>query len=114
MELIRLAVLPLNDAKQLQDQLHKDGINVVLNHNKQTCTRGCTITVEILGHEKDIPTIASIYQSSFQKLAEGHEVNWDVANAVFDPSQATALCPACGTEFSTSLTECPDCGLNLG
>ena len=114
MEPIRIAVLPLQDAKSLQDDLSKRNIEIVLNHNDQTCTRGCSVTVEVLGHEKDIPIIAQTYQDNFQKLTEGHEVNWEAANAVFDPTQEKAICPACAYEFSTTESECPDCGLVLG
>jgi hypothetical protein len=114
MDTVRLAVLPLQDAKNLQEDLRKKGIELILNHSSQTCTRGCAVTVEVLGHQKDIEIIAQTYQENFKKLTEGHSVNWDVANAVFDPAKQSALCPACGTEFSTSLTECPECGLVLG
>jgi uncharacterized OB-fold protein len=34
-----------------------------------------------------------------------------MADEGFDPEKATAKCPACGTEFSTTSAECPDCGL---
>lgn len=114
MQAHRLAVLPLQEAKDLQDDLKHKGVEIILNHNDQTCTRGCTVTVEVLGYEKDIPEIAKTYQERFQKLTEGHEVNWEVANSVFDSSKESATCPACGHQFSTSNTECPDCGLVLG
>lgn len=114
MEPIRLAVLPLNDAKSLQDDLKADGVELVLNHNEQTCTRGCTVTVEVLGYEKDLEAISKKYHENYQKLAEGHSVNWEVANSVFDPNASEATCPACGHNFSTSMTECPDCGLVVG
>ena len=58
MEPIRLAVMPLTDAKIFQDDLQKEGIDIVLNHNAQTCTRGCTVTVEVLGHVKDLEKIS--------------------------------------------------------
>jgi len=114
MEPLRIAVLPLQDAKDLQNDLAKQNIEIVLNHNDQTCNRGCSITVEVLGFEKDMPIIAKTYQENFQKLTEGHEVNWEVASAVFDTSKDLATCPACGHEFATTNTECPDCGLCLG
>lgn len=114
MEAVRIAVMPINEAKSFQDDLLKDGVELVLNHNEQTCTRGCTVTVEVLGYEKDIPKIIEKYESNYKKLLDGLDVNWEVANSVFDPSKATATCPACGTEFATTYTECPECGLFLG
>lgn len=111
MEPIRLAVMPLTDAKTFQDDLLKDGIEIVLNHNEQTCTRGCSVTVEVLGYEKDLESISKKYQDNYQQLTDGHDVNWEVANSVFDSNAAEATCPACGFLFSTAKSECPDCGL---
>jgi len=114
MELIRLVVLPLVDAKKFQDDLHKKGVKLVLNHNDQTCTRGCAVTVEVMGYEKDLEIVSQTYQENYKKLTEGHDVNWEAANSVFDSSKDMATCPACSFEFSTSHSECPDCGLVLG
>ncbi len=44
------------------------------------------------------PTI----DESFAKSLEGHDVDLELLNSVFDPSQEKAVCPACGFEFSTS------------
>ena len=114
MDQIRIAVLPLQDAKNFQKDLNNKGIEISLNHDDQTCTRGCAITVEIMGYEKDLPVIAQMYQENFQKMTEGHDVNWEAVNSVFDTSKEIATCPACSFEFSTNKTECPDCGLVLG
>jgi rubrerythrin len=35
------------------------------------------------------------------------------AAAVVDHNAASILCPACGHEFPTGPSECPDCGLGL-
>jgi hypothetical protein len=114
MQMVKMAVMPLQEAKSFQDQLKSKGIEIKLDHNEQTCTRGCTVTVEVHGQEKDLPVIAQVYQENYAKLLEGHEVNFEVMNSVYDPNQEQATCPACGTDFSTKLTECPECGLVLG
>jgi len=111
MELIRLAVMPLNEAKALQDQLKKSNIDIVLNHNDESCTRGCTITVEVNGKEEDAQKIAQIYHENFKKLVEGHDVNWEAIDSVFDPRAELVTCPACTFEFAPTSGECPDCGL---
>jgi hypothetical protein len=111
MEPIRLAVMPLVDAKTFQDDLSKDGVEIILNHNEQTCTRGCAVTVEVLGYEKDLELISNKYKENYEQMTQGHDVNWEIANAVFDPNSAEATCPACGFNFSTDKSECPDCGL---
>ncbi len=104
----------LNDAKDLKKECEEKGVELVLNHDDQTCTRGCAVTVEIHAHEKDLPIIQQVYSAKYEKLLDGHDVDFEVINSVFDSSQAEATCPACGTKFSTSLSECPDCGLVLG
>lgn len=114
MELIRMGVMALNEAKQFQKECSEKGIELVLNHDDQTCTRGCAITVEIHGQEKDLPVIQKIFSERYAKLLEGHDINIDQMNAVYDPNLENATCPACGTQFSTSSTECPECGLCLG
>jgi hypothetical protein len=114
MKPIRFGIFQLNDAKSLQQDLAKKNIEIFLNHNDKTCTRGCSITVEVLGYEKDLPEIAKVFQDNYKKLVEGLEVDWEVANSVFDPAKSTATCPACAAQFSTKETECPDCGLFIG
>lgn len=114
MKMIKIAILPLQEAKTLQDQLQQRHIELKLDHNDATCTRGCSVTVEVLGYEKDLPEIAKVYNENYMKLLEGHDVNIEALNSVFDPSKSKATCPACATEFSTKLTECPECGLVLG
>jgi hypothetical protein len=110
-DLVLLVVLPLEEAKNLKSQLIASGVVVELNHNEQTCNRGCSVTVELWGHLKDLDTIRSVYHDNFQKLVEAHSVDWNVIHSTFDENQAEALCPACSTQFSTQLDECPDCGL---
>lgn len=111
MELIRFAIMPLAEAKTLQDQLQKEGVEIVLNHNDQTCTRGCTVTVEVTGRQEDVPLVSKIYHENFKKLTEGLEVNWEALDSVFDPNADKVTCPACTFEFVPTSSECPDCGL---
>ena len=112
-ELIKIAVMGLNEAKSFQGTLKKSGIETELNHNDRTCTRGCSVTVELMARESDVSRIQAIYQQSFNKLVEGLEFDPNVVNSVFDNSKEEAICPACGFQFSTAKSECPDCGLVL-
>jgi hypothetical protein len=114
MELVKLAVMGLNDAKDLKRDCEAQGVELVLNHNDQTCNRGCSVTVEVLAQETDLPIVQKIYSENYQQLLKGHDVNFDIINSVYDTSQDSAVCPACGFKFSTSSSECPDCGLMLG
>ncbi len=114
MELMRIAVMGLQEAKDLKKDCEALGADIVLNHNDQTCNRGCAVTVEVHAYEKDLPIIQKVYSDKYQKLLDGHNVDLDVINSVFDTNQDSATCPACGFKFSTTNTECPDCGLVLG
>ena len=114
MKHVKLAVMPLTDAKNLQSQMAAQGVELKLNHNEATCRRGCAVTVELLALEKDVAAVQKAYQENFKKLLEGHEVDWELLNQAFDPSAENAVCPACGHQFQTTLAACPDCGLCLG
>ena len=106
--------MSLNEAKNIQEGLKSKGVEIQLNHNEKTCTRGCSVTVEVHAKEADLPVIKSYLAENFAKSLEGHDVDLEALNAVYDPSQEKAICPACGHEFSTKSPACPDCGLNLG
>lgn len=114
MEYLKIAILPLAEAKHIESQLREKGVEARLDHNEATCRRGCTVTVELWAKEADLPAVKQVFDEGFAKLLEGHEVDLALLNQVFDPSKESAQCPACGFEFSTSELSCPDCGLNLG
>ncbi|MCT4641737.1 MAG: zinc ribbon domain-containing protein [Bacteriovoracaceae bacterium] len=113
MELKTITVMPLEDAKKFQEQMAKNNVELVLDHNEQSCTRGCAVTVEVLAYEKDFEMIAKIYQDNYKKLTEGLQVDWEQALSVFDPSASTVTCPACGHVFKPDGPDCPDCGLTF-
>ncbi len=52
MDHLKIAIMSLNEAKNLQDALKSRGVEIVLNHNEATCARGCAVTVEVLAKEK--------------------------------------------------------------
>lgn len=112
-ELVKIAIMNLDEAKSLQKKCEPKNVELVLNHNETTCTRGCSVTVEVHAKEADIPVIQEIYSSMYEKLLEGHDVDLKVMHEVFDPAASSAICPACGFEFDTKNHECPDCGLVL-
>ncbi len=112
-EKVLLGVMELVDAKRLKERLAEMGVEIELGHNKQTCTRGCKVTVEVWGYPKDLPKIQGVLDEERSKLLEDIDFDPKQGEQVFDPSKETAVCPACGTEFSTELKECPECGLSF-
>lgn len=112
--LIPIAIMPLAEAKLLKDQLHKQNIPLELNHEKSTCTRGCSITVEIYAHQENLPQIRKTLEENFKNMIG--DAHYDLANFnhVFDPQSEKVTCPACSHQFSPTSSECPDCGLSFG
>lgn len=106
-----LGVMDLQEAKTHQIRLKEKGISIVLKTHGETCTTGCKVTVEVWGSNGDVPVLQSYFSGEFMKNVKGHEPNFEHLSAVFDPSASEVICQACGTKFSPSLSECPDCGL---
>ena len=110
-ELLRLGTMKLDEAKSLQRVLAQEGVELVLDHNDHTCTRGCSVTVELLVAPEGLPIVQRVMKAQFEGLSEGNDVRWELLQEVFDPNQEVATCPACGTKFSTVSKTCPGCGL---
>ncbi len=111
MSSVLLGVMEIGQAKDVQAKLKKQGIETVLNTNDETCTRGCSVTVELWGEEKDLDSLREFFSSEYMKNLEGHDVNPELLNQVFDSSAQEVICQACGFKFSPEKSECPDCGL---
>ena len=109
-----LGQLAARDAEILQSRLSKHGIDVVAIFSHSTCKTGCTPSKEIWAHPEDVQAIQSIMME--ERLAALKDLGADLSllNEVFDPAKESATCPACGTGFHTSLTDCPECGLVIG
>jgi len=111
LERVFIGIMDLVSAKRLRDKLAERGIEIELGHNKQTCTSGCRVTVEVWAKSHDIPKVQEVLAEERMKLLEGLDFNPDQVSQVFDPKKETAVCPACGARFSTENKECPECGL---
>ena len=108
-----IGIIELTEAKRLAEKLLIKGIELDVKHNAQTCVKGCAVKVEVWANNEDIETIArTIQEENLRTLEnEGLEIDGSLLDQVFDDESHTAICPACGTSFSTDLKECPDCGL---
>jgi hypothetical protein len=106
-----LGVIPANEADILQSKLSRAGVEIVTIFNHSSCKTGCSPSKEIWAHPLDVKFIQEhIQELHFKSLVEmGADIGQ--INQVFDTSKETALCPACGFEFSTTLTVCPECEL---
>lgn len=101
---------PIRDAKRLQERLAEIGVAVRLASDPENCgscnPQGAKVAMFVA--QTDLEKVKAWAQ------AQGPAVQDPSAEVVFDPEQAEATCPACGTRFSTQLAECPDCGLGFG
>ena len=112
-EKIMIGVYEINEAQRLAEILFQKGIEIESKHNKQTCSGGCRVTVEVWAKHKDIKEIIKLFKEEREKLLDGLNYDIELDSEVFDPNKENAKCPACGTSFSTKEDKCPDCGLGF-
>src|SRR4051794_38708381 len=113
---ILLGVIDLVEAKRIRDQLEEQGVELTIKNNPETCgSGGCKPRVEVYATEIDMPKVREYFQRERIQSLESLDVDPSFVLAleseVFDPEKESARCPACGTDFSTKLVECPECGL---
>jgi tRNA(Ile2) C34 agmatinyltransferase TiaS len=110
---VLLGAIEINEAKRLKEKLSTKNINIDLVHNETTCKKGCVARVEAWAETNDIEAIQKMIheENMHMIMSEGTDVDPEQIHQVFDDEAETAICPACGTSFSTKLKECPDCGL---
>lgn len=106
-----ITVIGLQEARNHVIKLKERGIALVLKTNPQTCTRGCKVTVEVWGSLNDKEALEQYFTSDLLRSLDAEKINFEALNAVYDPSAAEVICQACGFKFSSTLSECPDCGL---
>ncbi len=106
-----LGTMPANEADILRSKLARVGVDIVTIFNHSSCKTGCSPSKEIWANPMDLQFIQEHLQELHIKSLVEMGADLNLVNQVFDTSKATALCPACGTEFSTSVTVCPECEL---
>ena len=109
-----LGVMGLQDADRLGYMMKDKGITIEKLFNKATCSSGsCGASVEVWYYEKDKEIVFKTLNDHRELQLSHLGVDATQNDPVFDPSKETAQCPACGHEFSTKHSACPDCGLNF-
>lgn len=112
---IQLGTMEIKEAQALRDRLKKEGVEVILKGNDNTCRSGnCKVTVDLWAQEQDLGLIREFMSKEFFGHLKGHNINLEALNQVFDPNASEVTCQACGFKFSSDKTECPDCGLVYG
>jgi hypothetical protein len=111
----------MQEAKRLQAACQARGIEVRLMTEPDQCG-SCSPKILVTVREADLGSFqaflleerAQSFGISAEELARAVSNGGLRSDAVFDPEKEEATCPACGTLFSTRLSECPDCGLGFG
>lgn len=108
---VLLGKAEIKSAELMRAKLQKQGIAVALVHNEVSCGKGCAVQVEVWAHPDDLPAISQIMQAERNQTFAEMGYDASLAEHVFDREAASAVCPACGTNFATTHSECPECGL---
>ena len=114
-DLVAIRRGPLAEMRHLSDLLNSENIGTLLAGDDKTCGQGCCPSVyNLLVKREDGMDALHIVEEEHKRvtgLAHHETANGD---AVFNPHENEAQCPACGHSFPTTQTECPDCGLSFG
>jgi hypothetical protein len=114
-EYVLLGTIDYTEAKRLKSALEERGVILKLVSNPQTCgTGGCAPKLEVFVKESDTPRVKEFMIEEHNRSLGDLTHEAGLMDEVFDSEKESARCPACGTEFSTRLNECPDCGLCFG
>src|SRR4051812_47655579 len=114
LQLVLVGVADPVEARRLRGHLEDLGIEVFLRTDPAECnTKNCSPKIELHVMSRDLEKVKAFLQTEHSKSIDGLEINPQWLQEVFDTSKDTAICPACGTSFSTTARECPDCGLGF-
>jgi len=103
---------PVLQIKALQAYLLRQGIpSLAIGEHGASC--GCRGGGELAlqVRESDLAEVMAALEQEYRESTGVAEHDTRFSDAVFDADVAEAVCPACGCQFSTRLTVCPDCGL---
>lgn len=114
-DLVAIQRGPLADMRHLSGLLNGENIGALLAGDENSCSKNCCPSVyNLLVKREDGMEAFQIIEDEHKKvtgLAQHENTNGD---AVFNPHESEAQCPACGHSFPTTQTTCPDCGLSFG
>ncbi len=111
-ELVGIRKGPLLEMKYLQKILEQGYIPGLISGDESGCGKGCCGPEMYLKIRKDdVDQALDILAKEFVRSTALDDHDLCNASAVFDPTAAETVCPACGCNFSPSLGACPGCGL---
>jgi len=103
----------LYDMKNVKRLLGNSFIPALITKD-DSCGRGCCGPEVLLQiRQQDLQKAAVILEEEHIRTTSGADTAVVHAEAVFNPEEAHAICPACGHEFTPDGPNCPDCGLQF-
>ncbi len=111
-ELVSIRKGPLREMKYLQKVLEQGFVPGLICGDESGCGKGCCGPEMYLQIRKDdVGPALEILAKEFVRSTALDDHDLCNASAVFDPTAAETVCPACGCKFSPSVGACPGCGL---
>lgn len=113
-ELVTIRQGPLLEMKNLQKVLARGGVPGLIGGDAAGCGKGCRGPEMYLQIGKDDVDLAlKILAEDFVRSTALDSHDLCNASAVYDPTARETVCPACGSRFSPSVGDCPECGLSF-
>ncbi|MCK9296782.1 MAG: hypothetical protein M0P70_17090 [Desulfobulbaceae bacterium] len=105
----------LNEIRAMEKELQAENIGYLITGEGSSCKKGCCPTTFYLQvRRQDAPDAFAVVQAHIERTTALNHHDLSTCDAVFNPEARQATCPACGFEFQTNTTVCPDCGLCFG
>jgi hypothetical protein len=105
----------LIELKAIERELKAENIGALITGEGSSCKKSCCPSTFYLQVRRlDAQDAFAIVQAHIDRTTALNDHDLSHCDAVFNPEAAQAVCPACGFEFHTSTTTCPDCGLCFG
>ncbi|WP_457574571.1 zinc ribbon-containing (seleno)protein DG [Desulfolithobacter sp.] len=115
-EIVPVRKASVIEIKQLQVRLEREGIpSLALQESAGSCGKGCCGTDLVLHvRSEDMQEVREFLARDYMESTGLSEHDTSHVDAVFNVGAEKATCPACGCNFPTTTTTCPDCGLCFG
>jgi hypothetical protein len=110
MVLISLGSIDYQEAKRIRSVFESQGVTLEVTVQPESCGKGCKPVADVFVEEEHLEKVRD-FLAAEQIREHGGLLGTKHLEHVFDTANEDATCPACGTGFKTTLTECPDCGL---
>lgn len=105
----------LNEIRAMEPELRAENIGYLITGEGSSCKKGCCPSTFLLQVRRpDAPDAFAVVQAHLERTTALNHHDLSSCDTVFNPEAGHATCPACGFEFQTTTTTCPDCGLCFG